>query len=188
MLMELCKHTKGIAKNEVNVMRCHNENTEYRTYIYQIRLWSISMISENRLKHIIGVARKAYKIAKSEGYEEWFCKKMFMLGYLHDVGYEFVEDKDDHPMMSCELLDLLSYESSKTNMSAIANHGMLSEGNRSDEWRILTMADLQIDSEGNDVGILLRLKDIRDRYGEDSKEYETSCKVAEAVGLLKEVV
>lgn len=47
------------------------------------------MIDNNRLQHIIGVARKCYSIAKSHGHNEDFCKKMFMLGWCHDIGYEF---------------------------------------------------------------------------------------------------
>ena len=33
------------------------------------------------------------------------------------------------------------------------------------------MADMQIDKYGNDVGFDKRLKDIKNRYGEDSKPY-----------------
>ena len=46
-------------------------------------------ISNDRMKHILGVARQCYKLAK-EKYKlsEDDSRKAFMLGYLHDVGYE----------------------------------------------------------------------------------------------------
>ncbi len=37
-------------------------------------------ISEDRLHHIIGVARKAYSIAKEMGYDENFARRMWMIG------------------------------------------------------------------------------------------------------------
>ena len=53
-------------------------------------------ISDNRLRHSIGVARKAYQIAKDMGKDEDFCRKMFMLGYIHDIGYEFSKTQSEH--------------------------------------------------------------------------------------------
>lgn len=61
-------------------------------------------ISEARLHHILGVARKSYKIAKEMGYDERFCRRCFMLGWIHDVGYEFSEKQSEHPNVSAELL------------------------------------------------------------------------------------
>lgn len=64
-------------------------------------------ISEDRLHHIIGVARKAYAIAKQRGHSEEFARKMFMAGWLHDVGYEFSEKQGHHPHESGELVRLI---------------------------------------------------------------------------------
>ena len=61
-------------------------------------------ISEDRLHHILGVARKAYKIAKEEGFDEDFARKMFMIGWLHDIGYEFSKEPDNHAEESVNLL------------------------------------------------------------------------------------
>ena len=66
-------------------------------------------ISENRIHHILGVARKAYKIAKDMGFEEDFCRRCFMLGWIHDVGYEFAEKQSEHPDISAEMLLLMNY-------------------------------------------------------------------------------
>ena len=70
-------------------------------------------ISEDRLHHIIGVARKAYAIAKQRGHSEEFARKMFMDGWLHDVGYEFSEKQGHHPHESGELVRLIMEEPSE---------------------------------------------------------------------------
>ena len=38
-------------------------------------------ISEDRLHHMLGVARECYKLAQDMGYNEDFCRRMFMIGW-----------------------------------------------------------------------------------------------------------
>lgn len=55
-------------------------------------------VSEGRQKHIMAVARKMYDIvAGSPEKFEISPEDAFLLGYLHDVGYEFAEKQTDHP-------------------------------------------------------------------------------------------
>ena len=61
-------------------------------------------ISDDRLHHILGIARKWYKIAKEEGFDAEFCRRMFMIGWCHDVGYEFIKTQETHANMSAEML------------------------------------------------------------------------------------
>ncbi len=142
-------------------------------------------ISENRMNHILGVARKAYQIAKKEGKDEEFCRKMFLTGYLHDVGYEFSEKAYEHPDASASLLysafgiDVVNSES----YFAIENHGRETDY-KTEEWRILNMADMLIDSDGKEVSAQERLIGIKVRYGEESEQYVTAKKIAEIIGLL----
>ena len=151
-------------------------------------------ISENRLHHIIGVARKAYKIAKDMGYDERFCRRCFILGWIHDVGYEFSEKQSEHPNVSEELLctlgDAFGVISSSTpyneewitTLSAIKDHGSYTE-NETVEWKILNMADMQVDSQGNEVSVSQRLDDIKNRYGEHSDQYFTACDICYRIGF-----
>ena len=162
-------------------------------------------ISEARLHHILGVARKAYKIAKDMGYDERFCRRCFMLGWIHDVGYEFSENQSDHPDASTELLCTLGdafgvimefprskdgkisssapYNEEWVNaVAAIKNHGLYIE-NETAEWKILNMADMQVDSQGNEVSVSQRLDDIKTRYGEHSDQYLTACDICYRIGL-----
>ena len=162
-------------------------------------------ISEDRLHHIIGVARKAYEIAKNMGYDERFCRRCFMLGWIHDVGYEFSEKQLEHPNVSAELLwtlgdafgVIMEYPCNEngeisssapynegwvTAVSAIKDHGLYTE-NETAEWKILNMADMQVDSQGNEVSVSQRLDDIKNRYGEHSNQYLTACDICYRIGL-----
>lgn len=129
-------------------------------------------ISEDRLHHIIGVARKAYSLSKEMGYNEEFCRRMFMLGYLHDVGYEFSKEQKEHPDVSADLLasvfgSIIPGAKDGIAYDAIKNHGKYTD-KKTLEWKILNMADMLIDSKGNEVDVTARLDDIKDRYGEYS--------------------
>ncbi len=154
-------------------------------------------ISEDRLHHIIGVARKAYRTAKEMGFEEAFCRRCFMLGWIHDVGYEFAEKQSEHPDISSELLRTLVFsrdEDGRTgsdascdnewanSLLAIRKHGLYTEDETA-EWKILNTADMLIDSKGNEVTVSQRLEDIRYRYGEHSNQYLTACDLCYRIGL-----
>lgn len=39
------------------------------------------MLNEDRLKHIITVARTCYSVSKSKGYDESFARKMFLIDF-----------------------------------------------------------------------------------------------------------
>ncbi len=156
-------------------------------------------ISENRLHHILGVARKAYKIARSMDLDDAFCKKCFMLGWLHDVGYEFCTDRQDHPAVSAGLLEILSddvyadgirinngrleHELHITRSEeAILKHGRYMT-DMTIEYKILCMADMQVDHEGKECTCIERLEGIKKRYGEHSDEYLTACDICYRIGL-----
>ena len=150
-------------------------------------------ISNDRLWHIIGVARKCYNIAKSEGFDEKFCRKMFVIGFNHDIGYEFSPEQSIHPDISAVLL-LSLFDKSQADkldttglksIEAIKNHGKYI-AMQTAEWRILNMADMTVDSKGKDVDVLERLKDIKSRYGEWSNQYLTSCDICYQIGLTAE--
>jgi hypothetical protein len=65
---------------------------------------------------------------------------------------------------------------------AIKKHSKYTE-NETVEWKILSMADLMINSKGEEVTVTERLEDIKNRYGEHSDQYLTTCDIAYRVGL-----
>lgn len=146
-------------------------------------------ISDLKLKHSLGVARKAYAIAKERGHDEGYARKMFVIGLLHDAGYEFSATGKGHAEISGEVLSMLAEEETvKTDpvlrnaVNAIATHGN-PDAEQTEEWLILNAADMQVNGYGQDVGYELRLKDITDRYGPDSEEARKSARV---VSIVKE--
>lgn len=144
-------------------------------------------ISEDRMHHILAVARKCYKVAKDMELPEDFCKRMFMIGYLHDVGYEFAEDKNKHNDVGESLLKVIGLNNAtKENqkvLHAIRKHGKPTR-TKSLEWRILNIADMTVDSKGNNVMPNKRLDDIANRYGVESEEYKMAKKIMQQVGLI----
>ncbi len=139
-------------------------------------------ISENKLHHILGVARKAYRIAKDNGHDWEFCRKCFMLGWIHDVSYEFSEKAKEHPENSVELLSLICDNIDPKSYEAIKKHGKyVSE--MTEEYQILNMADMLIDTKGQEVDVMVRLEDIKARYGEYSDQYLTACDNCYRLGL-----
>lgn len=138
-------------------------------------------ITENRLKHGLAVARLMYKTAKENGKTEEYAKEMFMLGYLHDIGYEFTDTthKESHPGVGAELVSTLNMNYKYT--LAILLHGqpyrLIGEKYRTEELDLLNWADLNIDHTGEHVGMYTRLLGIKKRYGKDSTQYENACEI-----------
>lgn len=135
---------------------------------------------------MLGVARECYKLAQDMGYNEDFCRRMFMIGWNHDVGYEFSEKQEEHPIISEEMLNMLGASKIpkwQRVCHAIRKHGQYSDL-KTTEWKILNIADITIDSKGNKVDVVKRLKDIKDRYGEFSNQYLTACDIAVQVGKM----
>jgi len=73
------------------------------------------MIIENKQKHIIAVARLMKEKAKLLGLNE---EDMFVLGYLHDIGYEF--DDINHHNLGGKILQKQGYKYYKE----VLNHGL----------------------------------------------------------------
>ena len=129
-------------------------------------------IKENRIKHILGVARRCYEIAKKEQFDEDFCQKMYLLGWIHDVGYDF--EPHNHEQASAKLLGMFTNDD--TALEALKYHDEWGMKPRSAEHRILMMADMTTDSQGNKVTIEQRLEDVARRFGKESETYKKAYK------------
>lgn len=137
-------------------------------------------ISENRIKHIIGVARKSYQIAK-EKYQlsEEDARKAFVIGFNHDIGYEFSQFNMEHPEIGYELIE----KTFNYKCNEIKNHG--NEFSEQDIFlKILNEADLSVDSKGNFVTVEERLEDIKNRYSETAPEYLKPLALAKKLDLI----
>jgi len=138
-------------------------------------------LSDNRAKHIMSVAALCYKIAHENGFVEADCKKAFVVGYLHDIGYAFSSCNAEHPTIGGELLELCGV--SKDVIDAVRYHGVPNvPQNRF--LQILNQADMQVNGAGEVVSVTERLEDIGTRYGFESTEYLTSCTIVNQCGLV----
>lgn len=180
---------RGAAHKKVSA----NECDMFEPTLYAGTHWEISGIdyigiSEHRLHHILGVARKAYRLAKEMGKDEDFARKCFMLGWLHDIGYEFSYIPEQHAARSAEMYLLLHdsctvSDKNERSYKAIRHHGS-SQAEFTDEFKILNMADLLVDSDGKEVDVKTRLKGIKNRYGATSSQYINAVTIGVAVGLI----
>lgn len=129
-------------------------------------------MDEDRLKHSIAVARKMVEIGRRYNLSEDELQDLFVLGFLHDIGYEFAKNSY-HGHIGGEMLKRNNYK----YWEEIYYHGSLKTQYSSLFLDILNQADMQIDKFGNDVGFDKRLEDIKSRYGEESKVYKDVLKL-----------
>ena len=133
-------------------------------------------MDEKRLKHSIAVARKMVEIAKSKNLSDEDIKNCFIIGYNHDIGYEFTKNGNNHNTIGGEIL-----RNNFKYWREIYYHGEINVEYKSLYLDILNQADMQIDKYGNDVGYDKRLEDIKSRYGEDSEVYNKCCKIVDKI-------
>lgn len=143
-------------------------------------------ITEDRLRRSLSIARKAYKIATYMKCGEEFARKMFLIGLIHDIGYEFTQDPDKYPEESGAILASIcgGYLSplSRDSINAIKECRKYPT-KHTPEYTILNMADMQIDKQGNEVSVTQQLETIKAEFGEHSNEYLTACDICFIIGL-----
>lgn len=136
-------------------------------------------MDNDRLKHSIAVARKMVEIGKSKNFNDIELQDLFLLGYNHDIGYEFAKENVNHGVIGGNILKNNGYK----YWQEVYYHGEIDIDYKSKYLNILNQADMQIDKYGNDVGYEKRLADIRNRYGEDSQMFK---KCEQLINNLKE--
>ena len=127
----------------------------------------------DRIKHSLSVANKMIEIGKQKGLNDIQLQELFVLGYNHDIGYEFCTDNLKHNIIGGGILKNNGYK----YWQEVYCHGNPDAEYKSLFLKILNMADMKIDKYGNDVGYEKRLEDIKSRYGKNSKPYICSSKI-----------
>lgn len=134
-------------------------------------------MDNDRLKHSLSVARKMVEIGKELHLSNDELQDLFLLGYNHDIGYEFTENGINHNIIGGNILK----ENGYIYWQEVYNHGEPNSDYNSNYLNILNKADMQIDKYGNDVGFDKRLEDIKNRYGIDSVEYKKSEQIIQSI-------
>lgn len=135
------------------------------------------MIDTDRLLHTLGVARKMVKIAKEKGLSEEVQQELFLLGFNHDIGYEYPDPTQQHNIIGGNILKASGYK----YWQEVYYHGQSDVPYDSLYLLILNQADMQVNKYGNDVGYEKRLSDIESRYGKDSVPYINSKNLIEKI-------
>lgn len=134
-------------------------------------------MTNDRLKHSISVARKMVEIGKELNLSESELGELFILGYNHDIGYEFCDEQAKHNVIGGEILKNNGFKYWKE----VYYHGNPETEYNSLYLEILNKADMQIDKYGNDVGYERRLESIKEEYGIDSIQYKKSKMIIENI-------
>lgn len=140
------------------------------------------MISENKIKHILSVARRCKELAEEQGLSEEEQDACFAMGFLHDIGYEELkasEDISEHGNISCRMIANF-FRHGELALAAIRMHGKKT-ANLSKYDIILNTADLTVDYKGDYVSVQQRLNDIQCRHGSDSTHYAHAREQASAL-------
>ena len=144
-------------------------------------------ITDNRLDHTIAVARKCYDLARKEyGMSEENARKAFLMGFLHDIGYEFVQEAPAHPDVAVDILTSFSNIEWDQMVFAIMTHGKPNRFLGTTYQAILNEADLTTSSKGEVVSMEERCVGVKSNYGEESCQYRNAQKMAELLQEFKQ--
>ena len=126
----------------------------------------------DRMKHSLAVARKMVEIGNKLELNKEQLHELFILGFNHDIGYEFGTN-ESHNIIGGNMLKNSRYK----YWQEVYYHGNPEAGYNSLYLDILNEADMKINKYGEDVGYEKRLEDIRNRYGSDAVQYNDALKI-----------
>ena len=126
----------------------------------------------DRMKNSLAVARKMVEIGNKLELNKEQLHELFILGFNHDIGYEFGTN-ESHNIIGGNMLKNSGYK----YWQEVYYHGNPEAGYNSLYLDILNEADMKINKYGEDVGYEKRLEDIRNRYGSDAVQYNDALKI-----------
>lgn len=129
----------------------------------------------SRYRHCYSVGKKMYYYAKNVlKWREELCNEMFVLGNLHDIGYELNPDAFKHDEVLADTL-----RNKYKYSDEIRYHSKLQYDYDSAAMRLLYFADMTVDGMGNWCTFEERLLDLETRYGKESEVYLESKAIAD---------
>lgn len=105
------------------------------------------------------------------------AEDMFVLGILHDMGYEVEANPEGHAKRGGELLKRQGY----IYWREVYHHGDVYAAYSSEALDLLNFCDMSVNSNGEDVGTKDRLLEIFHRYGENSYQYKNAKIIIERI-------
>lgn len=143
---------------------------------------SRNKLSDERIRHMHGVAEYMYKHAKEYNLNP---DEMYLLGLLHDIGY--IINNKEHEVIGARFLEEQGYKYS----DIISWHGVTPQDymrlrdvdSVCNDLKLLWKADMSVNCNGLEVSYDKRLFEIGLRHGFDGVQYR---KAKEAIEWLKE--
>ena len=131
-------------------------------------------ISNNRLNHVIAVARKMRRIVQeNQSKYNITPKEAFILGYLHDIGYEFTGDQTQHSIVGGKILRDQNYR----YWREVYYHSRVQYEYTSPELILLNYCDITTGPNGEDFTIQERTDEVGRRYGIRSPQFGEMAKL-----------
>ena len=133
-------------------------------------------ITIDRMKHSLAVAKKMKELSSTDP-EKYMCspEDAFVLGLLHDIGYEFSSEQKDHANNGGLLLKGQGYKYWKE----VYYHGIPQDEYDSPLLQLLNYVDMITGPTGEYVTVDQRIEDIVERYGKGSWQDIEARKLAE---------
>ena len=146
-------------------------------------------ISEDRMRHMHGVAEYMYKRAKDYKID---AEEMYLLGLLHDIGYiqGFEEGHEKYGARLCFsklLRDSTDLVYCIEHHHQIPNHFTWNSVLCRQQYLLLE-ADMVVNSKGEYVGFNRRLKEIGEKHGYDSEQYKNCVNNIKWLKMQRQVV
>ena len=112
------------------------------------------------------IGRTCYGIAKSKGYREHVCKRMYALGFMMTAGLGLSDSETEMLNISAELLSSI-----RSDYNILNSVGTIPKY-KTAEWEILTIAYLKVSPINGIVTVEQRLSEIEKIHGKSSKQYQ----------------
>ena len=124
-------------------------------------------IVDRRLRHSHGVGVKLFTLVN---HKPTLCRtaarEMYVLGLLHDIGYQFAANSDEHAKFGGELLKKQGFKLWRE----VFWHGRVQREYDSPELRLLNYCDMIVGPNGEPMTMKQRIADLTFRYGGGSQE------------------
>lgn len=135
-------------------------------------------INDNRLLHVREVGRVCAELAEHLfGWSDAKTQEMFLMGFVHDFGYEYSEEQHLHAGIGGQILERTGFKYARE----VSDHGSPAIPAMSEELLILNIADMSVNGSGQRVTFEQRLSDIRERYGAESSQYLDAADLVSAI-------
>ena len=143
-------------------------------------------ISDDRIHHMLAVATRMEEAVSKNRTRFGFDaspEDAFVLGFLHDIGYAFVDEPKDHAKTGGLILKSQGYK----YWREVYYHGIPYSGYSSKLLTLLNQVDLTTGPTGEYMTFEERLQDIGNRYGKDSWQLQDAMRLADSLSITHKI-